>query len=86
MSYATKYPWIKNERKIVWIIKKKIAMIIFINLLLISAINMKKDNDIRAKRGIDKNVPVRVGIKRFTKENKVREINAVFLERFLIIK
>jgi hypothetical protein len=51
-----------------------------------NAMNMKKDNDMSANLGIDKKVPVKVGIKRFINENILREIKAIFLERFLNIK
>jgi len=40
---------------------------------------MKKDNDMREKRGMDKKVPVKVGKRRLTKEKRLRLNRSEFL-------
>ena len=76
----------KKARRVIWSSKKNIAINIFANVFFIKAIKRKNDNDIRANLGIERNVPVKVGISMFISEKAVRDNRAVFLTFFLIIK
>ena len=51
--------------------KNMTAIKIFTNLLFMEARVIKNDKENRTYRGIDENVPVRVGRRRFANENRL---------------